>query len=68
MKAGTKMDPNLEKFIETNRKDIEKGKTFRVISDAQDYLFKVASSSQASIELSAFVTHIKKMKVSKKSD
>jgi pyridoxal biosynthesis lyase PdxS len=56
-----KLDPNLEKFIETNYADIMEGKINTVVTQAKDYLFKVASPYQASRELAQFVSHVRRL-------
>jgi hypothetical protein len=55
------MDPNLQKFADYYRREIERGKLSNALQDAQSYLEYILGFNYEKIEqeLAAFTVHIK---------
>lgn len=54
-------DPNIQKFIDANLLDIKNGDITTVVSHVKDYLFRITSPFQASKELAAFMSHLRRL-------
>ena len=62
MKRNTKMDPNLQKFIDSNLEEIKQGNIGTIITHASsylDYVYGYYNRDKRKIELTEFVETLK---------